>query len=507
MEHWTGQERGVVVGSDLLDVFPEALKRKHLARIQVVFDGGPPAVFSSHLHGSLFPLKLRDGRARMHHTTVSGLAREDGQYDAMFVVQDVTSLSEQVQKLREAKRLRERVDQAQRVESLGVLAGGIAHDFNNVLASLLLSADLALTEVTPGSEAAICLQEVLTAGKRGADLAKQMLAYAGKASVVAETVDINEIVRETTDLLRASVSRHIDLAFDLDSGGLWAEVGTTQFRQVLMNLVVNAAEAIGDVPGGISIRTAGVSAEDARSDTGVVGRLGVAESLLMIEVSDTGPGFPRNLSDRFFEPFFSTKAKGRGLGLAAVQGIVDRYHGGVSLSSCPGQRTRFRIYLPRVQKKPVEVPPVDEIPRHEIIASGAILVIEDEEPVRRSTKLAIQRLGFEVLEAVDGPDGIRVFESRRDDVAAAVVDFVMPGANGVEVLTRLRELKPGLPALFVSGYSELGDIDLFSTGPTELLPKPFDLDTLRRKLLSVLAQQSDPGLVLAGHGELEGSLT
>lgn len=327
------------------------------------------------------------------------------------------------------------------------------------------------------------------ASRRGADLAKQMLAYAGKATVASESVEISQLVRSTTELLRASVSKHIRLSFDLWTDGLWTDAGVTQIRQVVMNLVINAAEAIGDVAGEVILRTAAVSAAEAAADKGLVGGLGPATEFLMIEVLDSGPGLSAEVVERLFEPFYTTKEKGRGLGLAAVQGIVGRHEGGLSLTSWPGRGTRFRVYLPRIDGDTSDtLAPVDIAPAVGS-ASGTVLVIDDEDPVRRFTQLAVERMGFRVLAAATGSEGVALFEANKGDIVAVVVDFVMPGANGIEVLTTLRDMKPGLPALFVSGYSELGNTDIFDTGPTDLLPKPFDLATLHQKLQGVLVEQ------------------
>jgi PAS domain S-box-containing protein len=379
--------------------------------------------------------------------------------------------------------LKRKLLETRKLESLGVLAGGIAHDFNNLLTGILGHASLAEMEVPETSPVRDHLRQIEKSGQRIADLCKQMLAYSGHGRFVVEPFDLNAIVHEVAELLQLSIAKHAALTFRL--GGRLPPVvaDATQIRQVVMNLVLNASEALGDVPGTIDIATGVRSLTRDELAATVLGPDLPAGDYVYLEIADSGCGMTEKVKARIFDPFFSTKFTGRGLGLSAVLGIVRGHKGALTVESTSGQGATFRVYLPAAAS-------VRATSQSKIVLSPSrktVLVIDDEDSVRRVAARVLQSLGFEVLEAHDGRESLDSFAARAADVNLVLVDLTMPRLGGEDTVREWRVLRPELPVILMSGFNENEMSERFAgIGVSAFLQKPFTLNDMTVKVQGVL---------------------
>jgi signal transduction histidine kinase/CheY-like chemotaxis protein len=386
--------------------------------------------------------------------------------------------------------LEEQVRHAQKMESLGVLAGGIAHDFNNLLMAILGHASLGIAEAGAGSPGRDHLCQIEVTAKRAADLTNQLLAYAGKGRFVVERVNLNRLVEEMGNLLHTAISRKAVLNYDLAPGLPAVEGDPTQLRQVVMNLITNASEALGADPGTITLMTGLTKASDRYLRGACLENTLAPGTYVCLEVSDTGCGMDEETRQRIFDPFFSTKFTGRGLGLASVLGVVRGHHGAICVSSEKGAGSRFRILFPPL-REPARAPrPGDQAPGTvRWKGQGRILLVDDEEMVRTVATLMLQRLGFEVITATDGRDAVDLFTVRKDVIDAVVLDMTMPNMDGKEALERLRRIRPDIRVLMTSGFTA-EDIakEMGENGHNGFLQKPFNSAMLAEKLKALFNQ-------------------
>jgi two-component system cell cycle sensor histidine kinase/response regulator CckA len=382
----------------------------------------------------------------------------------------------------------QQMQETQKLESLGLLAGGIAHDFNNLLAGIIGNASLAETTVPPDHEAQEFLRGVIQAGERAAHLTQQMLAYAGKGRLLSAAIDLNDAVRQLSSLMHSSVPNKVVLRLELAPDLPKVEGDPGQIQQVIMNLLLNAAEAIpADSEGFITIRT-GIESLNGTGE-GIAGALR-AEPQLFLEVQDTGIGMDEATRAKIFDPFFTTKFLGRGLGLAAVQGAIRAHRGSISVSSRPGQGSNFRVLIPVGEPPKRERPAAARVPsRH----SGTVLLVEDEELVRQSTAAMLSRLGYEVVTAANGREAIEEFTRHNGSFELVVLDLKMPLMGGEEALPELRRVRPGVPVILTSGYSEMEAIRVVG-GPTfdGFLQKPYRPGDLA-EVVQAIAGKNQPG--------------
>lgn len=389
----------------------------------------------------------------------------------------------------ERRGLEERARNAQKLESLGILAGGVAHDVNNMLQGILGHAELALGQLPPGAPARRALDEVVTSARSCAGLTTQLLAYAGKGRFVVEDVSLARLVEDMRGLLLASVPKKATLELDLPADVPAVAADPSQLRQVVLNLVVNAGEAIGDRPGHIRVAVSGqrcaarcpcrelFPAADERSDRDVVS----------LVVTDTGDGMDEATRGRIFEPFFSTKFAGRGLGLAAVHGILRRHGAGARVESAPGRGTTFTVHFPAVagarERRPAPAGP----PAAEWRGRGTVVFADDEPAIRRFGRVALEGLGFTVVAACDGAEAIELCVRHRAELVCVVLDLAMPKLDGVETLASLRKLGVDVPVLLTSGYSqETFDARIADRGAWAFIHKPYALDKLVTTLRGLL---------------------
>lgn len=321
-------------------------------------------------------------------------------------------VSEEKRSEKERENLKMSVLKTQKLESLGVLAGGIAHDFNNILMSILGNAELAAEELESSSRAQVYLADLMTASKRAADLCKQMLAYSGKGRFLVETVSISEVVQEMVELLRVSVSKQATLNLHLDSEVENIRVDATQLRQIIMNLITNASDALSEKSGMINISTGSSDCDPEYLRSLDVGRELEPGRYSWIEVSDTGVGMNRATRERIFDPFFTTKFTGRGLGLSAVLGIIRGHCAALKVYSEVGRGTTFKVLFPVTDSSRTPRPaPISPSVRRR--RCGKVLVVDDEDCVRQVAKRAIELQGFEVLEAENGMEALKILERRK----------------------------------------------------------------------------------------------
>jgi PAS domain S-box-containing protein len=353
----------------------------------------------------------------------------------------------------DVKRAQEEDLARQKLESIGTLAGGIAHDFNNLLGSVLASTELALEEVDDGLSPAESLHRIRDVAIRGAEIVRQLMIYAGQESAVCEFVDVSHIVEEMVELLKISTNRHVTLKTVMGTGLPAVMANPAQIRQVVMNLVINAAEAIGEVAGTIEVSTSKVEIGPAGLPIGSE-RLPKGECV-RLSVSDTGRGMSPAEQARVFDPFFTTKTAGHGLGLAVVQGVVRALGGAIRLASTT-RGTTFEIFLPcagtAVQEN-VDPPSVEAAPER-CPDSAAVLVIEDEDTLRITVSKLLRKAGLPVLQAWDGPAGLDLLRKHPQDIGMLLLDVTLPGMSSQEVLRKARELRPDLKVILTSAYSE-----------------------------------------------------
>jgi signal transduction histidine kinase len=374
--------------------------------------------------------------------------------------------------------------EAQRLESIGLLAGGVAHDFNNLLTGIMGNASLALDSLPRANPAYESVQRVIATGEQAAQLTRQLLAYAGKGSFVVQRIDISHAVAGIIDLIHASIPKKVALQLQLSAGLPPIEIDPGQLQQLVMNIAINAAEAIGEgASGSVAIRT-----RIERLDQGLPDLLPAGE-YVCLEVLDNGCGMDERTKARIFEPFFSTKFLGRGLGLAAVAGIVRAQRGAIQVDSAPGRGTTFRVYLPGVPgASGAEAPGREEAAGAAQAVAGKILVVDDEEVVRSVARRALQNHGYDVLCAGDGEEAVRLFREHADSIRVVLLDLAMPVLNGDEVLPLLGNGRPDLKVIVSSGYSEAEAGRRFQgTGVAGFLQKPYTARQLVDKI-RVLAQ-------------------
>ena len=343
---------------------------------------------------------------------------------------------------REAEASEARARHVQKLESIGVLAGGIAHDFNNLLHVVLGNADLARAQTPADSPAREHLDEVVRATQRAAELTQQLLAYSGRGAIETRTLDLSHEAREMATLLRTAISKQAVLHWDLANDIPAVTADPTQIRQVVMNLITNASDALGDTSGTITLRTGLLQDGEAE---------GLHGSLVFLEVTDTGCGMDTSTLQRIFDPFFSTKFTGRGLGLAAVMGIVESHAGHIRIRTAPTQGTTFRVLFPAVAAS-VEAPQ-RRVSGANWRGHGTVLVAEDEEGVRDVVARMLERLGYAVLLSEDGLAALERLE-QTESVRAVLLDISMPRMGGSEALLHIRERFPDLPVVLMSGYTE-----------------------------------------------------
>ena len=472
-----------VIGVRLADLFQTAEGQEledFISRSMASDDKPSPEVFRAY--------GARDDDGRQLEVTAAAISSRSGEPGALVLFKDVT---QEMEREAERQRIETQMQRAQKLESLGVLAGGIAHDFNNLLVSIVGNADLALLLASKGSPMQKALMKIKLAGSKASELTQQLLAYSGKREVRTEAIDLNPLVSELKNLLEISISYYVALEMVLSADLPPIRGDLAQITQVLMNLITNASEAIGEHSGKITIATGTVTLNsEAWAELSASWDISEGE-FVFVDVSDTGCGMDTSTQQQIFEPFFTTKSTGRGLGLAAVAGIVRSHHGALEVRSELGSGTTFRVLLPAAPGAREDVAAADtRHPDAEAHGEGTVLAVDDEEAVRDVLADMLGTLGFEVQTAGDGAEAVAMFRESPRAFCAVILDMAMPRMGGAETLQALRAIRSDIPVIICTGYGE--DQSLAGTSPSAFLQKPFRLATLVRKLEQVLGHSLGP---------------
>ena len=387
------------------------------------------------------------------------------------------------------KRAEVALRESQKLESIGLLAGGIAHDFNKLLVGVLGNASLALMDLAETSPIKERLEKIRDAARRASQLSVQMLAYAGKGKLKVAEVDVSQAVTGMKRLLEAAVADNAALKFDLADAPQLIEADAAQIRQIVLNLVTNASEALGGAAGQISVATGCMHCSQEYLSGTRLGQEGSAGAYSYIEVSDAGSGMDNDTLEKMFDPFFTTKFIGRGLGLAALFGIVRGYEGAIRVESEAGQGTTIRVLLPALD---VVVGRVDDaeaaVPA--LRRGATILVVDDEPMVIDVASSMLERAGLKVLVASGGQEAIDIFRNCEGEVDCVLLDLTMPGMNGEEVMSQLHQMKEDVPVILCSGYHHKGlEERLKAEGFAGVIQKPYEWSTLAAALGSVLGTE------------------
>lgn len=408
----------------------------------------------------------------------------------LYSVSFAKDISERVTAEQNRAKLEARVLQSQKLESLGILAGGIAHDFNNLLMAILGNLEIARCEAPSLAGETSVLRDAEAAAKHAADLCRQLLIYAGKGNSKAEPVDVSKLLGDQAHVLEVTASKGTRLVLNLAASLPLISADVSQLRQVFMNLIINAGEAIGNAPGIVSITTSTVSCDHDYLEGFLATQPLEPGQYVSIEVSDTGCGMDAATRQKVFDPFFSTKTSGRGLGLSAVRGIVGNHKGGIRVYSELNKGTTFRLLFP----VPRTLDPT--LPEHPSSSpwqgKGLVLLVDDEAPLRRLGKRMLARLGFDAILAEDGVHGLAAFRENRDKIRYVLLDWTMPEMGGGETLRELRQIDPDLPVILASGHAPDDILRQVGVGRVSaLVRKPYNLEELARAFQDAGAPKSE----------------
>lgn len=437
------------------------------------------------IHRFEYRMRHKDGRWRWIVSQDTVFSRDD-QGRVRYVLGTGSDITDAKIAQQDQLEMSLHMQELQKMESLAMLAGGIAHDFNNLLVGIMGSADLALMQLAPNSPAIEDVQRIQETAVECAELCKQLLAYAGKGKFVVEAFHLANVIEQIGHLLQISISKKISLRYEFSENVPPVEGDTRQIRQVIMNLIKNASDAIGNESGWITV-TVGV-AEVSRSylEGAVIGGDLPAGLYVTLEVSDTGCGIPREDLQKIFDPFYSSKREGRGLGLAAARGIINNHGGALRVYSEVGKGSSFKILLPASQ---TPVTPTDVLGPVQPVSTGGgtVLVVDDEETVRSVAMRSLKHLGFSVLQATDGREAVAIFREYQGEIRLVLLDMMMPGLGGTETFHQLRQVDPNVRVILMSGYNEQEATNAFTgKGLAGFIQKPFRHGELAHLINGVL---------------------
>ena len=389
----------------------------------------------------------------------------------------------------EREQAEEALRRAQKMESLGILAGGIAHDFNNLLVGMLGQTSLALRHLDIHHPARPPVEKAITAARRAADLTRQLLAYSGRAQFERRSLQLNRLIQDNLHLFEVAVPKHVRLQSELFEPLPLLIGDAGQLQQVVMNLIINAAEALGEQAGAVMVRTCPYQLLADEAPTWQIDQEALEPGeYVLLEVQDNGCGMSPDTLAKIFDPFFTTKFTGRGLGLAAVLGIVRGHHGGLRVMSEIQQGTRFELIFPGAAAQPVELAAKPEVLQETVMTQTLVLIIDDEEPVRDAVTDILDIEGLLVISASDGWEGIALYRKRQAEIGLVILDLSMPGLSGEATLVQLRQVNPQVRVLLSSGYSQTEVAARFAgQQAVNFMQKPFDLEQLVREVKQQLA--------------------
>ncbi|GAV19221.1 two-component system, NtrC family, sensor histidine kinase HydH [Mariprofundus micogutta] len=473
-----GYERSELEKLKISSIIAPANLKQHFKRMEQLSYGNSPGLFESCFITKTGKLIEVEGTAHSHF--------EDGELIEVHSI--YRNISERKRLEQEKKEQQEQLEHTQRLESLGVLAGGIAHDFNNLLTTILGNASIVASKLPEQNSEQSHMQRVIESTERGADLCKQMLAYAGKGRFVIKPVNLSVLMADITKLLSVSISKHVELQYHLNSKLPNINADVSQIQQVMMNLVINASEAIGDQTGEIRVST-GIVEADTELLNDYLGENPEPGSYVWIEVSDTGCGMDAETQQKIFDPFFTTKFSGRGLGMSAMLGIIKAHHGALKLTSLVGKGSTFRVLFP-VSEENLTTEDMAETDTSEHAHPGkTVLIIDDEAAIREIAAVLLDEQGITTLEAEDGDDGLKQFNRYRDKIDMILLDLTMPKMSGEECCKEIRKLDKAIPIIIASGYSkEVISPRFMEDEISAFLQKPYAPEILLNTVDMVLGQ-------------------
>jgi len=421
----------------------------------------------------------KDGSVRHYDLRETAITLPDGSRGILALANDVT---ERVKAEQVKLELERQLLHADKLKSLGVLAGGIAHDFNNYLAAIGGNLELAMMDLTPQSPVHAQLKAASAATHRAADLTRQVLAFSGRGRFVLSEIDLSDLVGEMAELLDASISKKASLRLNLASELPFIVADAPQIQQVVMNLITNASDALEEKPGVITITTCVRECDETVLSHSLCAQPLKPGAYVMLEIRDTGCGMDEVVQRQLFDPFFSTKFTGRGLGMSAVLGIARGHGAGILVSSQLRQGSVISVlfpakdYQPAAPAKPLN--PVHPGEKSEPAAlTGTVLVVDDEAPIRLLVEQILKRMGLRVLTATDGEAALACFQEHASEISFVILDLTMPKLDGPKTLAELRKLDPNVKAVLTSGY-DVSDHGTAPEGFAAFIRKPFQVDAL-----------------------------
>ncbi len=485
-ENLTGKKREDVIGKPIEILFPPELVEKTMDLIKRTFEGERWETVEIAIAHS-------DGSVRTVLWNSATIYHRDGKTPVATIAQghDITR-----RKHAEAERLelQRQLFKAQKLESIGILAGGVAHDFNNMLLVIMGSLELTSFSLPADSRLLPNIKLAIDTCARAADLTRQLLAYSGQGKYIVESIELSLMVKENIALIESSVTKNVRLVAKLDEKLPYIKADKTQVQQVIMNLILNAAEAIGDNSGTITISSGSMQYDEDMLKESVFDEKPLPGNYVFFEVEDTGCGMDEVIKNKMFEPFFSTKFTGRGLGLAAVHGILRNHSGNIFVQSNPGKGTTIRVLFPEADHS------IDGIAGPSTVnnkpsLSGTVLLIDDEDDIRYIGSEFLAQLGFKVFAANGGDEAFRLYQEHNAKIDLVLLDYLMPDLDGVATFDGLRKINPDCRVILLSGYSEEEATRRFEDrGLSGFIQKPYRMEKLREIIEKVLRQ---PGQVQA----------
>jgi PAS domain S-box-containing protein len=469
-EQAIGLTSAQVAGRFVEDLFREDVASQIIASYRRAVEAGKPIHFES-------DLDLPAGK-RSFHTNLIPFRNASG---------DIRRLVGACIDITDFRKAQKEVLSRQRIESLGLLAGGMAHDFGNLLNGILMESEIALTSIEPNSPVRNTIDVIRNLALQAGEIVRLLLAYAGRESPVFQPVDISSAVAETLDALKSSLSRRAMLRADLSNGLPAVQANPAQIRQVVMNLLVNAAEALGDQEGTITIRVSKVLTGAGGHEC--AGAKPSDHAFIRLEVCDSGSGMSEEVQARIFDPFYTTKPGGRGLGLASVLGIVNAHGGSIQVASSPGKGSRFEVLLPVVVEPPLAAPGT-ALPTASPVGTGppTVLVVEDETLLRSAIAKLLRAKSFCVTEAADGLSALDVFRANPAKVDIVLLDMTLPKMSGQAVFKELRRIRPDVKVILTTGHSEERTLrDIGGERNWRFIRKPYEIAALYDLMKGLLA--------------------
>jgi len=388
----------------------------------------------------------------------------------------------------EAKQRSRQIEHTQRLESLGILAGGIAHDFNNLLTAILGNATMAERKMDAGGDVRTHLARISETSQRAAELCKQMLAYSGKGHFIIKPVNLSEQIGEMMRLMEVSIGKHVNIRYTLNKALPMVDADPGQIQQVILNLITNANEAIGDQHGAISFITGVMHAKRKYLAATRTGEPLPAGEYVYFEVSDNGCGMDQATMEKIFDPFFTTKFTGRGLGMSAMLGIVRGHHGAILVDSKPGTGTTFKVLLPSSENTSQVKNKISTDSSGSDHAQGTIMVVDDEEHIREVACLMLEDAGFDTIAASNGEEAVALYRQHPEKVDAVLLDMTMPKMDGKVCFSELLNINPEVKVILSSGYSAQEiDKQFADHPPAGFIQKPYTPESLQQHVKQILS--------------------